>query len=113
MPQTKPIVIPITRRARTYGYIIWRKKDDEVMGQLLGNNEVLEIEVANTVQKRKHVDRKQRRISLGYRMTQSFDKHHTEYLIECPKPGRLRVWTQQQGYNASYILHKRQMKQLP
>lgn len=93
MSQTKQIEIPLNNRARTYGYIIWRKKDDEAMSQLIGKSKVLDIEVGNTVQKAKRIDIDQRRISLGYRMTKSFDKQHTYYVLECPKPGRLRVST--------------------
>jgi len=67
------VQIPITNTARTYGYIIWRKKDDEQMEKLLSHRESVNLRIGDSFQK-KRVDRKGRRISIGYRLTRGLPK---------------------------------------
>jgi hypothetical protein len=93
MKTTKQIEIPITARARTYGYIIWGKKQAEAMDLFIGNSETVDITTADNVQKAKRVDRKQKRISLGYRFTNSIDKKHNVFVLTSVKPGRVILST--------------------
>jgi hypothetical protein len=85
--------IPITLRGRTYGYITWRKRNDPEMDQFIGKFKTLDIEIAGILLRRKPIDRKQRRISLGYTITESLDPNHTTLQITALKPGTLRVTT--------------------
>jgi hypothetical protein len=91
MSTSQAVEIPITKRARTYGYIIWRKRHTEEMSRLIGKCEVVDLAIGNTQQKGKRIDRKQRRISLGYRLTRSLSRDLKFFRIEMLKPGNLRI----------------------
>ena len=93
MKTTKQIEIPITSRARTYGYIIWGKAQAQPMDLFIGNNETVDIETKDNIQRAKHVDQKQKRISLGISFTTSIDKDHTIYVLKSTTPGRISLST--------------------
>ena len=67
------VEIPITARAREYGYVIWRKGQDEEMHALLTDAEVVDI-CGATDQTAKRVDWKQRRIGITYSFTRRLSK---------------------------------------
>jgi hypothetical protein len=61
------------------------------MNPLTSNFRTLDIALGATTIRRKPIDRKQRRISLGYTATASIDPAHNTFQISSPKPSTLRV----------------------
>lgn len=57
--------VTISERARKYGYIIWPKRLDAVVKEILGTSETVEIVFENEHLGAKRVDWKHRRISVG------------------------------------------------
>jgi len=78
---TKLVEIPITERARRYGYLIWRKKQDGEVRALLG--EVGCVAICGAVeQQAKRVDWKQRRISVTYSFTRGLPGSASKFLLQ-------------------------------
>jgi hypothetical protein len=69
------VTLPITNVARKYGYIIWHKKHDAAMRAVLGQDEVTDLQFPGSLQKRKSIDWKRRRISITYRLTRELPQH--------------------------------------
>ncbi len=93
MKMATTIEIPITARARTYGYIIWSRKQTVDMELFVGKNVTIDIETSDGLTKTKRVDRKQKRISLGYKFTRALEKRHTVFILTRLKPGRISLST--------------------
>jgi len=73
MGKSTTVEIPITERARKYGYVIWRKSQDEEVRALLGEADSIDL-CGDIDQRGKNVDWKQRRVSITYRFTRSLPK---------------------------------------
>jgi len=80
MSHDKSLKINITKAAREYGYIIWSKKYDVSMNELLQANKRIKIKVNNMISE-KNIDWKKRRISIGYTTTRAIDKKYTNYIL--------------------------------
>ena len=65
------VEIPITQRARQYGYVFWTRQLDEQMQELLGNTDVAEVALDGKLIGKRRVDWKYRRISVGPTHTKS------------------------------------------
>lgn len=74
--------IPITERARKYGYLTWTKDDDEKVVQLIGNRKTIRVVLNGADLLEKRIDWKYRRISLGYKHTRRIPSDATEFLVE-------------------------------
>jgi len=65
----KSVVVPLTRSAKKYGYIIWKKKQDREVKDIIGEKDHLDLLIQGREQNHKHIDWKKRRISITYRVT--------------------------------------------
>lgn len=84
--------IPISERARKYGYIIWPKRLDEALKDLLGEDtESAEVVFDGTILGRKRIDWKHRRISVGPSRTASIDAGVSEYELASSRVGHIDV----------------------
>lgn len=73
MSKSTTVEIPITERARKYGYVIWRKNQDSEVRALLGDAKSIDL-CGDIDQRSKNVDWKQRRISITYKFTRGLPK---------------------------------------
>ena len=85
------IRIPISARARKYGYIIWAKKQDEDVRKLLPNQEGVTVVFEDSDLGKKRVDWKYRRISVGPSQTRRLDLRASSFELSSPADGRLEV----------------------
>lgn len=86
-----PIEIPITQRARQYGYITWPKKRTSELRQLLGEHESVTVDLDGTDLGPKRIDWKYCRISLGPRKTQSLPESATLFVLDVTTVGTLTL----------------------
>lgn len=70
------VKIPFTDRSRRFGYLIWPKRMDADMSDLLDRLESIEVMLDDDRLGSKRVDWKYRRISLGPRRTRALDEKH-------------------------------------
>lgn len=85
--------IPLTNRARQYGYVIWPKKADPAVRSLVGEMETIEILFNGQELGRKRIDWRYRRISLGRRSTQLLPEETSTMTLSVDRTGRLAVTT--------------------
>ena len=76
----KDIIIPITETARKYGYIIWKRKDEEQMTKLFNNKDKLTFLILGNSLTNK-VDYKRRRIAITYTISRSINKKYNFFKI--------------------------------
>ena len=76
------ILLSLTNTGRRYGYVIWHKVDDEKMKSILGMREYINIKIGDTLQKRKHIDWKRRRLGITYTVTRNIDARYNKILIK-------------------------------
>ena len=65
------MVLPITKSARQFGYVIWSSRTDALMKQLLGNRSEVPVLFNGLSIGVKSVDWKYHRISIGYKFTRA------------------------------------------
>lgn len=65
------MVLPITKSARQFGYVIWSSKTDAMMKQLIGNQSEVSVSFNDLLIGVKSVDWKYHRISIGYKFTRA------------------------------------------
>jgi hypothetical protein len=85
------ICIPISARARKYGYVIWTKKQDDDVRKLLDNREVVTVVFEDADLGKKRVDWRYRRISVGPSQTRQLDPQTLSFELSSPADGRLEV----------------------
>lgn len=85
------VAIPISERARKYGYVIWPKKLDADVRALLGNVDTLTVVMDGRPLGRKRVDWKYRRISVGQSITRDIDPGRSSFDLTAPATGTLQV----------------------
>ena len=85
--------IPLTERARQYGYLIWPKKADPDIRNLLGDKETIEVVFDGRELGRKRIDWRYRRISVGPRNTRPLPEETTTITLSVGPAGRLAVTT--------------------
>ena len=74
------LLIPITKTARKYGYIIWPKKNDEKIRELFNNNREVTLIIGNKTIKNR-IDYKKRRIGITYTISRSINVNIKHYEI--------------------------------
>lgn len=84
------IEIPITDRARKYGYVIWKKRHDDQMRGVLGDVTSVDLS-GDVVQLGKQVDWNQRRISITYTTTRGLPGSVTRFRLRRVKRGKLEL----------------------
>ena len=85
------VVIPISKRARKYGYVIWPKKLDHDVRALLGDVETLIVVMDGRSLGEKRVDWRYRRISVGQSNTRDIDSGRSSFDLTAPVSGTLQV----------------------
>ena len=85
--------IPLTNRARQYGYLFWPKKADPGIRSLFGDKETIEIVFNGRELGRKRIDWRYRRISVGPRNTRPLPEETTTMTLSVDRTGRLAVTT--------------------
>lgn len=87
----RELVFPFSSTARTYGYVIWAKEHDAAVRKLLGDSPTVELVLPGDVQKRKNVDWKHRRISVGYSVTRALPESIGQVRLRAEDGGRISV----------------------
>ena len=80
----KKITIPITKSARQFGYIIWTRKLANQIDAILGGASKVHLYFQGIDLGEKRVDRKYRRISVGYRWTRRLPDDANIYILSMP-----------------------------
>lgn len=92
MPTKKPTVeIPISNIARRYGYIIWRKRQDEEVQTIIGDRESINLKIDGKLQENKRIDRKKRRIGITYTLTRKLPENVSTFILTKIKSGTVSV----------------------
>jgi len=86
--------LPITERARKYGYIIWPKVMDRDIYGFLGEIEKAEIWFENSLLGEKNIDWKHRRISIGYTRTRTLPANVMNFVLKFDKKRTLKITCQ-------------------
>lgn len=76
------MIVPISGRARKYGYFIWPSTADAELRALLGNAQTVQVFFAGTDIGTKNVDWKHRRISIGARRTGTLPAMAKSFILE-------------------------------
>lgn len=69
------VTIPFTDTARKYGYIIWKKRHDDLIKQLIGARSSIDIKFKNKIQRKKYIDWNRRRIGITYTLTRQLPNY--------------------------------------
>ena len=77
--------IPITKTARKFGYIIWNSVNGVELERLLSSHERVRIILNGVDVGIKNIDRRYRRISVGYKYTRSLHDEENTYSISLGK----------------------------
>lgn len=72
----------ITKGARRYGYIIWNNSHLEEIEKILNKKESVEVHYNNFNLGIKQIDRKYKRISLGYKLTRAMPIEHDTFSLK-------------------------------
>lgn len=83
--------VPISKRARQYGYVIWTKAVDQALEDLLGETPKIAVTFSSEDLGTKRVDWKYRRISVGRSRTARIDSDASTFVLSRPEAGRLVV----------------------
>lgn len=86
--------ISITERAREYGYVFWTKKMENEMNSFLGEAKKVDVWFNDSHLGEKNIDRKYRRISIGYKNTRTLPLKDKAFVLEFDGNGSLRIKTQ-------------------
>lgn len=87
----KEISLPIAKYGRKYGYITWRKKDDQSLRVFFGEKEEIELYVGDQNSSRKRIDWKRRRIWITYTFTRNLSPNVTAYQLSKASRGEYRL----------------------
>lgn len=87
------LILPITTRARNYGYVIWPKQFDALMQSELRGAEEVNVYFNDSFIGKKTVDWQRRRISIGYSCTRTLPSTKIAYRITFESPKKLTVYT--------------------
>ena len=85
------VVLPLFKRAREFGYIIWKKENDGDIRLLLGQVKKIEVIINGTLIGIKNIDWKYRRIAITYTLTRSLPKDTSKINLTTDSKGRLLV----------------------
>lgn len=83
--------IPITSRARRYGYVIWPKSRDAAVHAMLENRDTVCVLFGGRDLGERRVDWKYRRISVGPRATQGIGPEVSVFELSLLGDGSLQV----------------------
>ena len=90
MSKRKIVSIPISERARKYGYIIWGKALDEDVRSVLGDVETVDF-CGDVTQTGKRIDWAQRRVSITYSVTRGLPQTKKSFEITKKSKGVVKL----------------------
>jgi len=76
------MIVPISPRARKYGYLIWPSSADQEIRGLLGESKTVQVTFRGQEAGMKNVDWKHRRISIGPRLTRELPEEMEVFALE-------------------------------
>jgi hypothetical protein len=82
--------IPITSRAIKYGYIVWKKDDENKIKKFFGGRNNVEVIFLKEYLGLKNIDWKYGRISVGYSRTRKI-VNKKKYILNFDEKGNLNV----------------------
>lgn len=85
------VQIPITDRARKYGYVVWPKAKEREVSSLLDGKTKIAVRLVGNDLGVKRIDWKYRRISLGYNWTRRVLTGKRVYVLSIENNGMLKV----------------------
>lgn len=83
--------IPISSRARQFGYVIWPISLDQEVSKVLDGADAVDLWLDSSFLGHKNVDWKYRRISLGYRQTRALPPSVKVFVISRRRDGAVQV----------------------
>ena len=85
------IKIPITNRARKYGYLIWPKKKEDKLKKLIGDKDKITVTLNGYMLGTKNIGWKYCRISLGPQQTKGISVQANSFHLKITKSGELEI----------------------
>jgi hypothetical protein len=90
--EPSPVVeVEITKRARQYGYVFWKHRQDDEIAELLGKREAVDVVFMNAEHGKKNIDWQHRRISIGWRWTRSLPEAKKVFVLKLSKANKLEI----------------------
>ena len=78
----KEVHLPITKSARRFGYVIWNSKQNADIEFMLSGKDQIQVNFNGFDLGEKHIDRKYRRISLGFKFTRALPPDQNMYSMK-------------------------------
>lgn len=75
------MLVPITKSARQFGYVIWTGKTNAEFQRLLGNRSSVAVNFNGFLLGKKAIDWKYHRISIGYKFTRALPESASVYKL--------------------------------
>ena len=91
MNDSRVVTVEFTKRARQYGYVFWKYRQDDAMAELLGNRDTVNVVFMNANHGKKKIDWRYRRISLGWRWTRFLPESKKVLILKMSKPNELEI----------------------
>jgi hypothetical protein len=85
------VEVEITKRARQYGYVFWKYRQNDAMSKLLGNRDAVDVVFMNADQGTKNIDWRYRRISIGWRWTRPLPESMKVFVLKMSKSQKLEI----------------------
>lgn len=86
MQGERRVIVPISERARKYGYLFWPKAADGDVRALLGEVQTVELSFNGDAIGTRTVDWRHRRISVGPRRTRDLPDAVTNFVLDLDGP---------------------------
>ena len=87
----KTLRLSITNTGRKYGFITWKKCDDEQVQLMFGDKKEINIIVDKPISSKKLIDWKRRRIGITYTLTRNLSPTVSEYILTKSKNKEFRL----------------------
>jgi hypothetical protein len=78
----REISLPLSNIGRKYGYITWKKRNDEQVKSVLGDADSVDLKIGKNIQQNKRIDWKKRRIGITYSLTRGLPEDITSIRME-------------------------------
>jgi hypothetical protein len=85
------IDIPFSNRSRKFGYLYWQKRDDSRVFSFFGDRDAVVIVFQGYLIGEKRIDRKYRRISLGWSKTRKLPESVEKLRLKRLKDGKVEI----------------------
>ena len=86
--------LPISDRARKYGYIFWKKKEEKQVRKFLGDRNDVDLFFFDEHLGNKRVDWKIRRISVGSKRTRNLPAKFKNFVLKFNAQGEIKMLCQ-------------------